>query len=341
MGRLTVSAGGWLPVLQTVFLLVLFHLGCERRSRPTTETETKLLCREEEIIMSAGSDAGAARDAGLQGSDNMGTTDWRWPQKPGRAIGHHARPGPHYREYFPPVWLQIIDLPDSSDRLLSQALRGLRPTNPPDTEAAVREAGAALGVRSEYFGFQSSGRFAFPMEGGCCDLVRSRWKPRKGSYVIDGTRARHVQSLRVRNWERDPSRSVVDQVNEFAAEFFDRSPQGVLQLEIEYRFIQINDADGTKAEDPAYGCHDTDWRTYGKHAPHYADYMHWWVRPGEIGFISSTHDGIVHQGFTPIDGERNVHWFGAASQPQQKGPPPDPSLAPALRAARRSGARVR
>lgn len=237
-----------------------------------------------------------------------------WPISVGAPPTVQASPGPNYRDYYNPVFLELMDLPSESDRALSEALRGKVREIPlgatqfiplPTDEPGLNSFGFSGYVSKAFWPIKPPIYVAFEDEGSCCDVIRGRYV--LPMYVVDVASSRHVVMVRVTGLG-ESSDPPADQVTEFAKIFFSTSARDLAGTEIEFHWLQINSASGQDSSDPAYGCHDISKRKYSEH-DHWVDKMNWWLRPGEIGFISTKGEGVMTRNFPNISVEYNKDWF--------------------------------
>lgn len=232
-----------------------------------------------------------------------------WPERVGLEPSRHDTPGPNYKSYYNSIYLELIDLPQQSDQLLSQVLLGGPIPQPQENAKRWLQSSSSFMPWSIAEGFMPSGRvkpLAFPSEGGVCDVIRARY--RYGKFFVELSATRHLLSMRITGVERGAEHTAIQLVSEFSHIFFEPGAKDLAGNGIEFHWMQINDADGSDPANPAYGCHDIRRRRHSPH-DHWADKMNWWVRPGEIGFISTKGQGVMTQHFPSGSEEYNKTWF--------------------------------
>lgn len=241
-------------------------------------------------------------------------TAFFWPDRVGAVPTAHEEPGPNYRQYYNSVYRQMIDIPRESDRALSQALLGAPPEPPAGAARLIPLSSPEPGLNSFGFTGYASRMFwpdkapayvAFASEGACCDLIRGRYV--LPEYVVDVASSRYVVMVRITGLEESNQPPLL-QVADFARAFFSSSAKDLGGASIEFHWLQINATDGRDPQAPAYGCHDVRKKKHSRH-DHWADNMNWWLRPGEIGFISSKGQGVMTRDFPSISPEYNKEWF--------------------------------
>jgi hypothetical protein len=287
-------------VIRWSFLpFVIYVLGCEKaRSHPAPGDTTPLRSAEASPMPPSASGSGSG------GAPLVPPASWRYPRGPGYPPEPAAQPPPTYKLFFDEVWLELIDLPRVSDQVLSKTQGGFRVTPPKYAEYEVGQMSRVNPYLSPPLAPPSgTPHVAFPMENGCCDVIRARY--RASSYFIDLAYARYLFSVRVAGDVRQPGESPLDAAIRTVAFLFDRNDSGWKPI----YFIQVNDADGTDVAAPAYGCHDVSRASYSADSPHWVDLLCWWVRQQEIGFISMLGEGEPSRAVKSADAEANRRWF--------------------------------
>ena len=237
-------------------------------------------------------------------SPDVGGAGWRYPAGPGDDPAPASKPPPPYQEFFNAVWLELIDLPPISDTVMSRVQTGLRVPVLPiarDTLASIQVTHVP-NLRPMFLPPAKVQYVAFPLENGRCDVIRGRY--RAPPYMVDVAFANLIWSTRLVGTIAAPGEKPLETATRMARLVFDDSlpPASPIHL------MQVNDSDGTTAT-PAYGCHDTSKGSYRAEAPHWVDYLCWWLRPHEIGFVSMWGRGGPSRAVLRPSAEDNKYWF--------------------------------
>jgi hypothetical protein len=233
------------------------------------------------------------------------TGPWRYPARPGLEPSSTSQPPPGYRDFFNEVWLELIDLPPVSDRALSLTQTGLRVTAPVFARNALDQMARShpLHLRPSFVAPEGTPHLAFPMENGCCDVIRARY--RAAPYFVDLAYANLIFAIRVVGDVRRPGEPALDVAQRMAALVFDDE----LARTTPITFIQVGNSDGLDTAAPAYGCHDIGKASYSVYSPHWVNLLCWWIRPDEVGFISMWGEGERKRAVDSPSAEANRRWF--------------------------------
>jgi hypothetical protein len=233
---------------------------------------------------------------------------FRYPPKPGLPPIPQNDPPPSYKTFFNPVWLELMDLPPLSDKVLSRSLSGveMKAKGPAAGPVAIIKATLPIRLQPAFQPPAATQYVALPMENKCCDVIRARYlvKP----FVVDLGFAKRLFAVRLVGPVRNSGEQPLQAANRLLRLVMDETSPPATPVHL----IQINDTDGSAADAPAYGCHDTSVVRYSPglpNVPHWADMLCWWLRPDEFGVISFRGFGDVSMGVETAEVDQNTYWF--------------------------------
>lgn len=219
-----------------------------------------------------------------------------------------------YEKQFTAVERQLIELPHTSDAILSRALQGEPFPYPPGGESATYET-----YSGSYFSFskpfaipEKVRRVAFAQEGGGVDVVRLRY--RAGRYVLTVSHSKHVLAVAIRGFPAKDGESPLARADRAAAQLF--TP------DVPRDFIQVSAPSTESNSAPTFGCQRADpSRGLAGRIPDWPDYLCWWTRPQEVGFITlkaARHRQSIGKGFVNPGPWQNRDWFRHYAEREQR-----------------------
>ena len=211
----------------------------------------------------------------------------------------------NYQERFTAVERQLIELPDSSDAILSRAMRGEAFRPPLGGEEAVFQSIShdMFTFRTPYTIPKAVHRVAFSRENGGIDVVRLRY--RAGRYVLTVSHSRNVLAVSVRGFQSEPNETPLAVANRAARELF--------AAEVPKRFVHLGAPEAEPDGVTAFGCQRSDLDVAAmRRRADWTDRLCWWMRPDEVGFITlklKTGNFGYGKGFVSPQVRENANWF--------------------------------